>query len=171
MSKLFKYSIDKRKSLEIIEGIFGHLKNPSDTIHHWNLEIGSPYNSKSNVVAERHKLAIVEIERDDYIPESATLSDYYDQLINFDGIGEQVFYDIRSDWVEINGGSTEDDCILLDGYFGTASLGSDAASVLFTYDNTLKCWVKEEGTNENPAKMDCNGQITILDFSEYLTDN
>ncbi len=167
----FKYAVDKQKSLEIMSDIFDHLQDENDTVHHWDLEEGSYYNSTSNAVVHRHKLAIVEIEYDGFSM-GKEISDYYDQLINFENDDESEFSDTRFTWVEINYGSNiYCDEIVLGGYFGTTSLGSDASSILFIYDNTLKCWVAEEGTKDHPSKLDCNGQITILDFSEYFKDD
>lgn len=165
----FKFAVDKKLSLQIVKEMLSHLKDKKDVIYHENLEIDqgevdseSEEEWRYNVVPYRHKLAIVEIELDwNTLQVSKKVSDHYIQLLNTKTLDYS-----RSDCIEIYAGSEIDSNSEIDltAYLHGTQAECDVSYTTFSYDFTLQCWVSDEGIN-------CNGIMTILDFSDYFKDS
>lgn len=158
------FSVDKEKSLAVIKELLSHLKE-SDQIM-----ISPTMDSEyyDNPIDQRHKLAIVEL-----FLENCNESDYIQE------VSEQIYeaynnsdYD-RSDHIEIHYGSfvsqenSQDELIHLTAYLHGTQAECDVSYPCFSYDKQYECWIIKDDFWGAKRGIDCNGTVTILDFSEY----
>ena len=121
-----------------------------------------------NVIEYRHKIAVVELNLEDYIGYVNV------DKIDLDSIPDAFYTAIanqkyeRSTQVELHFGSEIlDDKINLSAYLHETSAECDVSYPLFTYDELYGCWIVKQKFWGAPFGIDGNGIVLILDFSAY----
>lgn len=163
------FSVDKDASLNIIKEIISHLKEDDSVSLNEKMNYSDIYGEEEpeNVVPFRHKLKVAEVGLCDYaFLSSSRIQDNHEHFLK---TVENKYYEITSD-VEIHADSeiTEENEIELTAYLHNSSAGGDVSYPTFTYYEPLQCWIVMDSFWDSEFGIDCNGQVTILDFSEYF---
>lgn len=163
------FSIDKQKGLDIMADLLSHLQtkdsisvNKQFVARNYYLETDQP-----QVIDFKHQLAIVELELDVMVDDVANrpLCDFVNEV--HQAIQNKQYN--RSTSIEIHEGSgLEGDTICLIAYAHETSAECDVSYPVFTYDDFYQCFIIKDAFWGAPNGIDCNGIVTILDFSDYL---
>lgn len=173
---VFKFSIDKDKSLEIIRDLIDKLnkENMEDLIC-INHTLPDDYiccDLKS--IPHRHKLAITEIDIND-INEELTyeelidckihIDDYYDDLMSNE---YEDCYNTSKDIAIFDCEEDEEGIRIKADYQGTC-MECEITDLLFIYNEILKCWiVKDNEFSDKDSSINNEGIIIILNFRDYI---
>jgi len=161
------FCIGKDQSLVIMRDVLSHLTEDGQIMlnekMNWRDRYGS--SSSSRAIAQRHKIAVVEVEM--------SLPDYEDSKLSpetkeaFDLAVQNGDFN-RSESIEIHHGSEiVDDKIMLTAYLHGTQSECDVSYPCFTYDSTYQCWIIRDAFWGAAGGIDCNGIVTVLDFSAY----
>lgn len=165
------FSTDKDISLKIIKNICNRLKNENDVCVRDDFDYRDFYGEKPDnyeykSINLHHKLAIVELHLEGYNDKDdlAIVDDKFYTAI------EKKEYD-RSNCIEIYQDSKIiDDDIFLTSYLHETSTECDISYPSFTYDDKYKCWIIKDDFWGAKNGINCNGIVTILDFSDYTNN-
>lgn len=154
-----KFSVDQEKSLAIIKDIISRLKENDVVIHEDMIyeDIHGDTNNTTNVKPERHKIKLIEICTS--LSEDDDINSYDDEILDLISNNE---YNITNK-VEIHFGSEieDTDSILLTAHFHESQYECDISYTSVTYNKLYGFWIVDN--------IDCNGYLTILDFSDYTS--
>jgi hypothetical protein len=169
---MFKFSVDKNKSLEIIKSIMEMLNIKKNSIcvtkelqKHIDTFDGEDEDEcfkLDNIIEYKHKLAFVELYIDK-TSNNTNIVDHYTEIIEN---AEKCDYE-RSSYITIYDIKI-DEAINMKAYLYGTEYGSDISYPSFTYDEVLQCWVIKDSFWGATNGVDYNGLISILDFSDYF---
>lgn len=188
---VFKFSIDKEKSLEIIRDLIDKLnkenankdliciKQPLVVPHRQSLIINHTLPDDYiccdlRSIPHRHKLAIAEIDINE-IDEKLT----YEEVINCETNIHDYYDDLMSDEYEDCYNISKDiaifDCkedgegLRIEADYQGTCMECEITDPLFIYNETLKCWiVKDNEFSDKDSSINNEGIIIILDFRDYM---
>lgn len=182
---MFPFSIDKNEGLDIVRNIIVHLSKEGDVSINETMNIESFYSDhQGGVINFKHKLCIIELELGldtrsyeepiiiELSPGDEVEDDYAD--LTLASLSKEMYEAVnnehynRSNNIEIHHGSyIENDAIHLTAYLHNTSAECDVSYPTFTYDNQYQCFIIKDDFWGAPNGIDCNGLVTILDFSNY----
>lgn len=178
------FSVDKEASLDIIRDLSAKLLMEKGTnIVDINKKYGGKYslnykmkdnNNPTNSVSFTHKLNVIEIDISFMMTDELgyIIDNYYDQILNAkieeytDCDNPNLQYTV-SEEVEIYNCTTDGNIIDFEAYLYDVA-DCDISYPSFTYDETLKCWIIRDDFWDAENGIDCNGNIVVLDFSNYF---
>jgi hypothetical protein len=155
-----RLSIDKEKSLEIIQNILKELKEEND------ISASEGFDEKDIVYNTTctHKLRIAEISMYGIDNEDSNEYEYeLSQRI------EDEDYQFHSNNIEIYSGShIDNDMINLEIYIHGSNYDDDIRHLQFCYDESNEYWIlKDSWKKDNHLEFDDDSLVVILDFSNY----
>lgn len=160
------FSIDKDQSLMIIKNVLGHLTEEGQVSYNYDCNHLDLYGKEAkipDIVGHRHRLAIVELELEN-CGESDDVDDCLEAFHQAIKNGNWT----RSTKIEIYFGSQiHNDEIHLKAYLHETSAECDVSYPCFTYDGKYHCWIIKDTFWSATKGIDCNGIVTILDFTDY----
>jgi hypothetical protein len=188
MERPLPFSVNKKVSLDIIRDLSKKLlvekginivdinekhgkKNDSKYCLNYKME---DQNHPSKAVSFTHKLNVIELDISEIMTKELgnVIDNYYSQILNTkieeytDCDNPNLQYIVSSE-VEIYNCTTDGNTIDFEAYLYDVA-DCDISYPSFTYDETLKCWIIRDSFWDAENGIDCNGNIVILDFSEYF---
>ena len=175
------FAISKQKSLSIMEEIISHLSydtnNTTKDKYAGPISINEKMDWKdcydsdefdefeTKITDFKHKIAIIELDLQSF-SEKNDIDDINEQHAFYKSIKNKDWD--RSTEIEIHNGSyIKNDQICFTAYLHNTSASSDLSYPTFSYDELYNCWIIKDSFWGAPNGINCNGIVTILDFSEY----
>lgn len=158
------FQVDKEASLDVMRGLLAQLKASNEAIINEGMNIDEWQCDYDLEIVGRHKLRFVELQVDD----ARKPDDVRDHVQSIQRAIVEKTFDI-SNWNEFYADSKiKDDVLDLHGWFHNSGWGSDDTYCRFEYDTQYKTWINR-GEEQNAINgFDDNGNVVILDFSEYF---